>query len=548
MALRKYRPTIDAHDHEEGEALLNDASSSAHEVGASFLSESDGSELGLESLADSRDLDSAHLSAQGHEAELPRSFSALAAIGLGYSITNSWAGYLSNFGQNLNYGGPQVVVFGLLVATAVQWVITLGLAEVASAFPSAGGQYHFTYILAPTRHKRFAAFVVGWMTLLGWWVVTCSGLSLCAVSVAGIINFWHEGFEATRWQVYLIYLASIFVTAAPVFLSPRAIPKFVQAALYISVGGFVVVFCMLLGLKKHTQPGSFITQSGLGTSGWSPGTAWIMGITNAMYAYAGTDGAIHIAEEIPQPGKNIPRALNMTMGIGFVTAFPMFLALMFAVTDIDAILNSNLPSLQMFYQITQNRSVATFMMCWVIVLYYMALIGQWITAGRMTWAFARDRGIPFSEYFSRVSVTRDFPARGTALSVCFCCLYGLLYLASTTAFNSIVTGAVLYLNVTYAVPQGILATRGRKKCLPARSFNLGVIGVVCNFLTPLLVTVVGIFICFPPQLPVTVNNMNYTPVILVGLFAVILGLWSVRGNKFSGPKIDWELLNLTACR
>lgn len=110
MALRKYRPAIEAHDHQEGEALLNDASSSAHQVGtASFLSESmttrikttrsgekaivdisgDGSELGLESLTDSRDLDSAHLSAQGHEAELPRSFSALAAIGLGYRYSQT---------------------------------------------------------------------------------------------------------------------------------------------------------------------------------------------------------------------------------------------------------------------------------------------------------------------------------------------------------------------------------------------------------------------------------------------------------------------------
>lgn len=36
------------------------------------------------------------------------------------------------------YGGPQCAVFGLLVACAVQWTITLGLAEQASAFPSSG--------------------------------------------------------------------------------------------------------------------------------------------------------------------------------------------------------------------------------------------------------------------------------------------------------------------------------------------------------------------------------------------------------------------------
>ncbi|KAL8688094.1 MAG: hypothetical protein Q9224_004973 [Gallowayella concinna] len=176
-----------------------------------------GSELALENLGSSDDLDDAYLRAQGHEAALQRSFSPLAALSLGFSITNSWVGYLSNFGQNLIYGGPQLVVFGFLVATAVQWVITLGLSEVASAFPSAGGQYHFTYILAPTKHKKFAAFVVGWMTILGWWVVTCSGVSLCAVSVAGFINFWHPSFEATRWQVYLIYLATIFITGGWAF-------------------------------------------------------------------------------------------------------------------------------------------------------------------------------------------------------------------------------------------------------------------------------------------------------------------------------------------
>lgn len=136
------------------------------------------------------------------------------------------------------------------------------------------------------------------MTLLGWWVITCSGVSLCAISVAGIIGFWQEGFEATRWQIYLIYLASILLTgpslrtgceplltsivAAPVFLHPKSVPKSVQATLYLSVSGFVVIFVLLLALKKHTQPGSFITRPGVGSSGWNPGTAWMLGVGNML--------------------------------------------------------------------------------------------------------------------------------------------------------------------------------------------------------------------------------------------------------------------------
>ncbi|MCJ1279557.1 hypothetical protein MMC21_007381 [Puttea exsequens] len=548
-------------------------------------------EVVLESLTEGEDADNAQLKAQGHEAALERRFSPLAALGLGFSITNSWVGYLSNFGQNMIYGGPQSVVFGLLVATIVQWIITLGLSEVASAFPSAGGQYHFTYIVAPTPHKKFAAFTVGWMTLLGWWVITCSGVSLCAISVSGMIQFWHPSYEAERWQTYLIYLATILLTGtvpvsgdpAPLFLSPKSVPKITQATLFLSVSGFLVIFCMLLGLKKRTQPGSFITQKGLGTSGWGDGMAWMLGIGNALYAYGGTDGAIHIAEEIPRPSKNIPKAIakvperlptlaigspqnlqrrlrepflgklerletNLTMLIGFSTAFPMSLALMFGIRDINAVLDSSLPSAEIFYQITGSKGIVTFMMSWVILVYYFSLTSQWVTAGRMTWAFARDHGIPFSTFFSLVSPSRDFPVRATVLSIAFCALYGLLYLASTTAFNSIVTGAVLYLSITYAVPQGIIATRGRATALPRRAFNLGPAGYICNVLAPLLVTVLGTFICFPPQRPVSVANMNYTPVILVGLFAVILGFWGTVGRRFEGPRIDWEGLRVEGCK
>lgn len=62
------------------------------------------------------------------------------------------------------------------------------------------------------------------------------------------------------------------------------------------------------------------------------------------------------------------------MAIGFSTAFPLFLALMFSVTDLDAVLNSSLPSMEVFYQITQSRSLATFMMTWVLVTYYSKVL------------------------------------------------------------------------------------------------------------------------------------------------------------------------------
>ena len=148
-------------------------------------------------------------------------------------------------------------------------------------------------------------------------------------------------------------------------------------------------------------------------------------------------------------------------------------------------------------------------------------------------------------------ISRAQPPSTRSSPLQFCTWYGRLTLAQSSQNFLTVTQLTENLgkqNITYAVPQGIIVTRGRKTSLPARAFDLGKAGQICNYLAPLLVAVIGTFICFPPELPVTTTNMNYTPVILVGLFIVIMCFWLTRGEKFTGPKIDWERLKLTACK
>lgn len=136
----------------------------------------------------------------------------------------------------------------------------------------------------------------------------------------------------------------------PVYFAPKRITLTVQATLYLSLLGCVLWFIMVLAMKDHTQPGSFITKSGLGVSGWSDSTAWLLGITNAMYTFGGTDGAIHISEEMHQPGRRVPQVLNMTLLIGLLTALPLMIALMFTINDLEAVTSSRLPSLEVVYQ------------------------------------------------------------------------------------------------------------------------------------------------------------------------------------------------------
>jgi len=149
----------------------------------------------------------------------------------------------------------------------------------------------------------------------------------------------------------------------------------------------------------------------------------------------------------------------------------------------------------------------------------------------------------FPDYFAHVDKKLQFPARATLAALAFNVVYGLLYLVSTTAFNSIITSAVLYINVTIAAPQMILVFRGRDKMLPERSFKLRHIGWFCNVFALCWIPVLTVLVCMPPALPITVGSMNYTSPILVGILLIIVGGFFVFGKQFEGPDIDWDMLN-----
>ncbi|KAH8599566.1 amino acid/polyamine transporter I [Bisporella sp. PMI_857] len=175
------------------------------------------------------------------------------------------------------------------------------------------------------------------------------------------------------------------------------------------------------------------------------------------------------------------------------------------------------------FQATGSRAVTTFLMCWATVAIATAVCSGWIAAGRLVYAFARDGGVPFSTYFVQIDDKRAFPLRATIATVIFVSVYGLIFLASTTAFNSIITSAVLFLTITFAVPQAFVAARGRAKCLPTRPLRLGKFGYLVNVISAAITIPIIVLVCFPPVNPTTTENMNYASVLLRG---------------FKGPKLN----------
>ncbi|KAK4934036.1 hypothetical protein LTR66_015761 [Elasticomyces elasticus] len=162
------------------------------------------------------------------------------------------------------------------------------------------------------------------------------------------------------------------------------------------------------------------------------------------------------------------------------------------------------------------------------------------TSSRMTWAFARDRGIPFSKFFAKIHVGLDTPVNSLALTTGLVIIFGCIFLGSSSAFNAIVSASVVALGISYAIPPAINLLRGRKMLPADRAFKLPEwLGWTCNIAGVLWTMFTTVLFVFPPDLPVTGNNMNYCIVAFVIILIISTVQWIIDGRKnYTGPQID----------
>ncbi|KKK26396.1 hypothetical protein ARAM_002173 [Aspergillus rambellii] len=467
------------------------------------------------------------------------------ALGLAFSISNSWIGYAATLGTMLTYGGGQTSLFGAILGGVAQWIVLLGTAELASAFPSSGGHYHFTYWLAPRGTRKLASFTVGMITLLAWWISLISGLIYITTSVFGIVAFWTPGFVIREWQIYLGLGLWGWLTGPDRAWNHTVIPLFsvpvektdymTRTTLAVSIVGLMVTIVILpaMGGNDYHPENIMINRN---QSGWATPTGWLLSMAQAEYSFVGAGTIVHLAEETPRPDRILPFVINMTTLIGLLGVIPWVIAVLCGIDDVEAVQRAFVPSLEAYYQVTGSKAAATFLQACIALICYTAICAQWITNSRIAWTLARDNGLPFSRYWNHIDPQYKFPVRTALLSAAFTVLFGVIYIASTTAFNSMINITTLLANVAFTIPQGILAIGGRNK-LPARHFNLGRFGYPVNIFSVLWLILSGVLFCLPVTLPTTLSSMNYGSIVLVGIFLAILLMYIERRGKFSGPQI-----------
>lgn len=165
-----------------------------------------------------------------------------------------------------------------------------------------------------------------------------------------------------------------------------------------------------------------------------------------------------------------------------VTGFVFLSCLFFCVTDVDMLISSrNGPLLEVFMQATNNRAASTCLLMFPLVCVLFALTAIMATSSRMSYAFARDRGLPFSNTLSKVHDTLQLPLNALLWTTGWVVIFGCIFLGSSATFNAITSASVVALGVTYAIPPAINVCSGRKSLPYERAFKLPEpLGWICN--------------------------------------------------------------------
>ncbi|CAL3967161.1 hypothetical protein PZA11_003555 [Diplocarpon coronariae] len=490
----------------------------------------------------------------GHVQELERNFSLFSICAVGIVTGNTWAALGGSIVIAIYNGGPPGVLYEFVAVSIFYWLIAASLAELASSMPSSAGVYHWASVTPGERYGRVVGWFAGWWNTFAWMCGTATMASISGQIAVAMYGLYHPDYTPERWHVFIAYLLITWMSCSVVLLANKALPLINLVGLCFILGGVLVTIIVCVALPSSTGDGyarsAFVWADWSNQTGYSSdGFVFCAGMLNGAYAVGTPDCVSHLAEEIPNPRRNVPLAIGAQMATGFVTAFCYAVAIFYATSNLDEVLEAPYFPLAVIYrQATASRAGTMGLLVLVLVPIICCCVGNFITAGRCLWTIARDEAVPFSRTFSQIHPRFRNPFNATLCCAAFCTVLGAVYVGSSTAFNAFVGSFVVLTTLSYlaAILPFILARRfarpsaGPGPCtnsLRPGPYQMGHYpGYAVNIVACAYIVVFVVIYCFPSSLPVTAVNMNYASLITgsVTIFAAIW--WRVKGGQYTGPR------------
>jgi amino acid transporter len=97
------------------------------------------------------------------------------------------------------------MVWGWIVVSLFTLCIGLGMAEICSAFPTAGGLYYWTAILVPERYKAMVSWFTGWFNLMGQLTAVALADFGSAMLIGSVISIGVGEWSPRPWHLVMIH-------------------------------------------------------------------------------------------------------------------------------------------------------------------------------------------------------------------------------------------------------------------------------------------------------------------------------------------------------
>ena len=247
-----------------------------------------------------------------------------------------------------------------------------------------------------------------------------------------------------------------------------------------------------------------------------------------------------MAEEIPHAARNVPIAMIGSILANGLLGFIYCLVLLFGLGDLTTLLESTtgFPFMQLNLNVTGSRAGAIVMSLVPTIIAVLATAAGLASTSRTFWAFARDDAVPAPHFWSHVDKRLKIPARMILLVFLLQLLLGFLYLGSTTAFNAVLSMAILGMYLSYALPIAYMLICGRGTDRVTKApFRMGhAVGIATNIVALVWLVLAMFFSTWPNFYPVTAETMNYSTVVLAGWLVVGVCIFVFAARKtYVGP-------------
>lgn len=452
---------------------------------------------------------------------------------ISFSIICILSGGINSLGQGISGVGGAAIGIGWLLGCAVSFIFALGMAQIGSAYPTAGGLYHWSSILG----GRGYGWLTAWLNLLG--LITVLG----AINV-GTYSFFMGAFGPTLGLENSLGLQAAFVGGITIIqaivnhVGIRATARLTDLSGYLILGGASLLTIVLLVYAPSldfSRLWTFTNYSGAAGGDVWPETQNLLllfglGMLLPIYTITGFDASAHTAEETKDAARAVPRGIVSSVIFSALFGWAMLSAFVLAIPDMDAAAASGWGVFFFTLDAVLPGALKQTLYVLIFICQFICGLATVTSASRMIFAFARDGGLPASNALKKVHARFRTPVAAIWTGA----IISILFTLYTPAYATIVSVTVIFIFISYGLPiiAGLYAY-GRT-WTQMGPWDMGPAFRVVGVLTIFAITLIFYLGVQPPNdaaLNITLAFLALTAVVWFGF----------EKRRFKGPPVGEEV-------